>query len=228
MFFTVFLDLLTLTGLTVFCQKIMQINKVKIDNKDEVYFGKISHGISRSIACFYFSLAGTKLWLTCSINNLSNTDLYNIKQLSISMITYFNWDLVVIYYQYCMNICNPRIDLTVHHTLAIVGFYSINRIYPNFLYLTIYGAMSELLSIFSGLKLLSTKLGWLELESNLIKIRLIIIIFWRIPVWLTFLLTVYNNAHTYGMYLVSFLFVSSIMYLEFKWFKSGILQLLRC
>ena len=160
MFITVFLDLFTLTGLTFLCQKIMNINNLKIDNKDEVFLGKISHAFTRSIACLYFSLAGTKLWLTCSINNLSPIDIYNIKSLSMTMIIYFVWDIVVSFYQYTFYNNVPRKDLTIHHFIAIMGFYAINRIYTNFIYLTIYGAMSELMSIFSGIKLLSSKLGW--------------------------------------------------------------------
>ena len=146
---------------------------------------------------------------------------------------YFIYDLFVMMYQVYVKINKSiRIDLLMHHLLAIfiLTYISRNEMYN----ITLLIGLSEGMSFVSGFKLLSNKLGLKKYSNICIRVRVGYLFFIRMlflwPSLLYFYYQITNECEKFkkekNIQLVCF-FIGVIVMNEIKWIRSGLKELNR-
>lgn len=210
-----------------FCKHILKI--------ETRLFEKYSINLMRSIMCSYFSMKGFQMIKNISMDICYENEMNQIvlKRLHQEMIDYFVLDTILLFYQKYLKIENKiRIDLLLHHSLAIValGFIDYYQIYP----LIVHIMMSEGLSCLSGLKLIMVEKGYKKITTIILNYRIYYLIVMRmLYIWLSCIyhymeMTTVCDKYKedknlflfYGMMII-------IYYFDIKWVKSGYRELKR-
>jgi hypothetical protein len=207
---------------------------LKYTNIETRIFEKYSVNLMRSLTCTVmahqsYKTIGYLYFDKCLYNP-------NIKDVFIDLyyffMSYFIFDTSIMCYQIYINIeKNIRIDLLVHHIIAITSLLLINHY--NLHGLIPFIGLSEGMSIVSGPKLISMNYGNKYLTNIFIMYRLFYIIYVRLlliwpSLFLYYLMTYEctNTTNSKNIYLLSFM-LFFIIYSEIKWLYSGRIELSR-
>lgn len=207
-------------------------NILKIETR---LFERYSTNLMRSIMCSYFSMKGFQMIKNISLDICYENENNQIilKGLHQEMIDYFVLDTLILFYQKYLHIENKiRLDLLLHHSLAIValGFIDYYKMYP----LIVHIMMSEGLSSLSGLKLIMVKQGYKKITKIILNYRIYYLIIMRmLYIWLSCIYHYMEMTSTCEKYKEDknlFLFYSMMMiiyYFDVQWIKSGYRELNR-
>jgi hypothetical protein len=230
LFYTFYYNALLMGGLTIFFHHIL--NKYNIETR---MFEKYSINLMRSLICgtiAHESYNNYKyLWLDKCLDNIV---IYNkFEHYHYMFLSYFIFDTIILLYQIYLKIeKNIRIDLFLHHILAITSLIIIEQ--KKMFGISVLIGLSEGMSLVSGPKLLSMYLNYKNLTNIFITFRLIYLILVRmIFLWPTLIyyyhkstLECINYKNERNMFLVIFL-ISLIFHAEINWLHSGRKELAR-
>ena len=204
-------------------------------NIDKMLFGKINVNVMRSIICGTIAHNSYKnfklIWDDKCLEN--NEILENFKSFHYSFINYFIFDLIIMLYQIYKKIMpNLRMDLLIHHIIAINSLLFIEN--EGLFSLSILIGLSEGMSIVSGFKLISNYYGNKYITNLFIYYRIIYLIFVRMIFLWPSLIYLYNditincdNFKKNRNFNLLFMFLSIIIYSEIKWIFSGKKELMK-
>jgi hypothetical protein len=202
-------------------------------NIEKQIFEKYSVNMMRSLMCSMianesFSHIGYLYSDRCLSSAMVKDKFIDIYYFFLS---YFVFDTVILFYQVYLKIeKNIRLDLLLHHILAITAFLYINH-YQQYGIVPFIG-MSEAMSIVSGPKLLSVHYGNKYITNIFIFYRLCFLVYVRmLIIWpsliLYYMSTYYcknndtnNYTKNYNIFLVVSM-VAIIFHAEIRWLHSG-------
>ena len=226
----ILLDFIFMHGLSYMIFKIL--NNYKIENR---FLDNIGFNMTRSLICGSISYYSYKNYDRlfddkCLINEKLNNELFNFHHM---FLNYFIYDIFVMIYQVYKKINkNVRIDLLIHHVLAIFVLHLIDS--HEMYNLSLIIGLSEGMSILSGFKLLSSKLGLKKYTNMFVSFRLFYLIGVRLlflwPSLILFYNDITNNCEKFKKnknISLLLLFLGIIILNEIKWIKSGFKELKR-
>jgi hypothetical protein len=208
---------------------------LKIINIEKEMYGKFSINMMRSLICGTIAHEAYKnykyIWLDKCLDN--EIILNKFKEYHYMFLSYFIFDTILLVYQVYLKIeKNIRLDLLLHHILAISALIIIEN-YGLFNISLMIG-ISEGMSLVTGPKLLSMHIGNKFLTNIFIVYRLLYLIFIRMLFLWPSLIYFYNyvtlNCDKYkndrNIFLVIF-FIMIIIHAEINWLHSGRKELSR-
>ena len=145
---------------------------------EERMFQKYSVNLMRSIACYVLSTEGFSYIFFHPFYDCSEPAREDAVDLHYFFLAYLYFDTMILLYQYYLGIEKKvRLDLLLHHGMALFGFTYLQSqgIYG----LTPYLATSEGLSIVTGPKMIGQLLGKTSLVKACIFYRLTYLVFYR-------------------------------------------------
>ena len=204
-------------------------------NIEQQLFGKYSINMMRSLICGSIAYEAYNNYNNIlSDKCLDNIIIYEkFKDYHEMFLSYFIFDTMILFYQVYLRIeKHIRIDLLLHHLLAITALLIINE--KKMYGITLMIGLSEGMTLVSGPKLLSMYYGNKYLTNAFIIYRLLYLIFIRMLfIWPSIIYMYYrmvNNCDKYkndnNMFLVIFL-VMIIFHAEINWIHSGRKELAR-
>lgn len=207
-------------------------SSLNIDNK---LFGKINVNVMRSIICGALAHKSytdfKEIWNDKCLENTQT--LENFKSFHYSFFNYFIFDMIIMIYQVYRKIINElRIDLLIHHIIAINVLLLIDN--QKMYSLSMLIGLSEGMSLVSGFKLISNHYGNKYITNLFIFYRLVYLIFVRMLFLWPSLIFLYNditlNCEEFKKnrnFNMVFMFLSIIIYNEFRWIQSGRKELMK-
>lgn len=226
----ILLDFLFMHGLSYFFFRFFQYHNIEYR-----FLDNISFNLTRSIICGSISYYSYKNYnLLFNDKCLANEDFFNkLVRFHHLFLNYFVYDIFVMIYQVYKRINkNLRMDLLVHHLLAIFVLHLIDTYKMYNLSLII--GLSEGMSFVSGFKLLTNKLGLKKYSNIFVSYRLIYLIFVRMlflwPSLIYFYNDITNQCEEFKKnknISLLILFLGIIILNEVKWIKSGFKELKR-
>lgn len=191
---------LTVQLLTYVLVNNLKINNLKINKK--IILG---HSFYRSIMCLIFFSYGT--YISLLLFESGNMKLMLSDQIYLLNLSkwYMIYDLIFMFYQKFID-DYIRIDLVVHHILALICIYVV-KMYSNYSFWTLI-SVSELLSVWSGLGIYASFTKNKELSKLIYVTRATILIFARIPWWLILICTTTSMPdHILILYFIGLLLI---------------------
>lgn len=202
---------------------------------EHVVLGNLSFNFMRSVICGSIALYSYQNYSKIFDDKCLENDKFKDQLVLFHdrFLHYFIYDLFVMMYQVYVKINKSiRIDLLMHHLLAIfiLTYISRNEMYN----ITLLIGLSEGMSFVSGFKLLSNKLGLKKYSNICIRVRVGYLFFIRMlflwPSLLYFYYQITNECEKFkkekNIQLVCF-FIGVIVMNEIKWIRSGLKELNR-
>ena len=200
---------------------------LKYVNVETRIFEKYSVNLMRSLTCAIMTHQSYKTisylyYDKCLYNPIIKEDFTDLYYFFMS---YFVFDTVIMFFQIYLGIEKTiRIDLFIHHVIAItsllfINFYNIYGLIP-------FIGLSEGMSIVSGPKLLMMNFGNKYMTNLFIMYRLFYIMYVRLLILWPSLFVYYlmindcTNIVDKNIFLLCFM-LCSIIYAELKWLYSG-------
>lgn len=230
LFYTFYYNIFLMGGLTIFFHHIL-----KNYNIETKMFEKYSVNMMRSLICGTIAHEAYHnykyIWLDkCLENSIIENKFIQYHNMFLS---YFVFDTIILLYQVYLKIeKNVRMDLLLHHILAITSLLIIEK--KKLYGISVLIGLSEGMSLVSGPKLLSMQLNYKNLTNIFIIFRLLYLIFVRMIFLWPSLIYYYNNitinCNNYkkdrNILLVIFL-IGLIFHAEIAWLHSGRKELAR-
>jgi len=223
-------NLFFLHGISLFFY--LLFDQLKIEH---VVLGNLSFNFMRSVICGSIALYSYQNYSKIFDDKCLENDKFKDQLVLFHdrFLHYFIYDLFVMMYQVYVKINKSiRIDLLMHHLLAIfiLTYISRNEMYN----ITLLIGLSEGMSFVSGFKLLSNKLGLKKYSNICIRVRVGYLFFIRMlflwPSLLYFYYQITNECEKFkkekNIQLVCF-FIGVIVMNEIKWIRSGLKELNR-
>jgi hypothetical protein len=210
-------------------------NLLNIFNIENRFLDNIGFNMTRSLICGSISYYSYKNYNRifddkCLENETFSNELIHYHH---QFLNYFIYDIFVMIYQVYKNINkNIRIDLLIHHLLAIFVLHIIDdhKMYN----LSLIIGLSEGMSLLSGFKLLASKLGLKKYTNMFVSFRLFYLICIRLlflwPSLILFYNDITNNCDKFKKnknISLLLLFLGIIILNEMKWINSGFKELKR-
>ena len=204
---------------------------LNIFNIETNIFEKYSVNLMRSLTCAImthqsYKISGHLYYDKCLNNEIIKTDFIHLYHFFMS---YFVFDTSIMVYQIFKGIEKKiRIDLLIHHIIAItslllINFYNLYGILP-------FIGLSEGMSIVSGPKLLMMHFGNKYWCNIFIMYRLFYILYIRLMIiWPSMIIYYFMNGtcnSQSNIYILGIL-LGFIIYSEIKWLYSGRMELSR-
>jgi hypothetical protein len=150
----------------------------------KLHWSQIANSIHRSIIAKYITFNGFKMIPNLQLASKSKEYMSSMTFPNVSVSnmcqSFFITDLIYLISQHILN--QPyRKDLIIHHVAALIIHYCSQKYEPS---LWILACISEILTVFTGLASLSDWHKNKQLSKVIVAIRLMSIIFVRLPLWI--------------------------------------------
>ncbi|MEK7486193.1 MAG: hypothetical protein AABZ60_17860 [Planctomycetota bacterium] len=194
---------------------------------------KISRGFASlilSLVGFYVLYQGFFFWRQAFIIKHTAEDTF-FNALVYGLMGHFLADFFWLAYGYSKEKSKPRLDLIIHHIFGfLVCAYAL---YLNVGYLMIgIGMTDEMMPVTTGIHSLGQILGKKSLEQRSVFLRLVVLLGWRLPLWIfvfTILLREFATGNTrvelQNIYPICFIICLFMIALDLYWSRSCIKNL---
>lgn len=210
-------------------------NVLKNFNIENQLFQKFSVNMMRSLVCGSIAheayINYNYIWLDKCLDNYKIVNKF--KEFHYMFLTYFIFDIAILYYQVYVKIEKKiRLDLVFHHLLAITALFIIEQ--KGMYGISLMIGLSEGMSLVSGPKLISMHIGNKYLTNIFIIYRLLYLIFIRMLFIWPSLIYFYHRItidcskyHDDRNILLVIFMILIIIHAEINWLHSGRNELTR-